>query len=161
MNRTFLLAALFAAGLFPWSLRAQPSTLANQPRFGVVVENLNSGAQQCGLTEPQVQTDVEIRLRRSGAVVVPPLVGTYFYVNVHTVPIQSWGASLGACAYNISLEFRQQVYLSGHRITAATWDTAMLGISSETSGRQIRDSLGDLVDKFLNDWLSVNNRGAR
>jgi hypothetical protein len=169
MKRTFLLAALCAAGLSPWALRAEGdqerSTLANRPRFYVIVEVLDD-AQQCGLTEPQVQTDVELRLRRSGVVVDPRTErhGLLLYVNIHAHALtpKSEGAGLG-CVYNISVEFHQLVklLLDGRETLAPTWLTGMLGVTADTSGRQIRDALGDLVDRFLNDWLSVNPPKAR
>jgi hypothetical protein len=153
MKRTFLLAALCATGVLRWPLRAASdlarSTLANKPRFNVAVESLDSEAQQCGLTEPQVRTDVEIRLRRSGVVVDPALV-PYLYVNVNVLPTPR------GCVYDISLDFRQHVALDGRVIVAATWSTGALGMTLDTSGRRIRNDLSDEVDKFLNDWLSVN-----
>ncbi len=153
-RRAFLLAVLFTAGLFPWSLNAdrEPRTLANKPRFAVIVESLDSDATRCGLTVPQVRTDVEIRLRRSGVVVVDQTTFGFLYVDIsvlRTIP--------GRCAYNIRVVFDQPAYLlDGGRIVASTWDTGSLGVSPDTSGRDIRDALGDLVDQFVNDWLSVN-----
>jgi hypothetical protein len=98
-----------------------------------------------------LRTDVEIRLRRAG-VVVDSTEPTYLYVNVNALR-----SSLGGCVYAILVKFEQPAFLpSGRTVIAATWDSGTLGTTPQTDGRHIRDVLGDLVDQFVNDWLSAN-----
>ena len=44
----------------------------------------------------------------------------------------------------------------GALLDVPTWSRRILGSVGAKNLRDIRDSIGDLVDEFINDWLAVN-----
>jgi hypothetical protein len=109
-----------------------------------------------GLTDQAIQTDVEQKLRQGGVRVVTPeeahrLPGRpHLYVNVNLTD--------NGRAASIDLELDQDVRLERNGQTVpsvATWvDDAL--IAPNTTGQHIRDVIKNLVDHFLNAWLSFN-----
>jgi hypothetical protein len=80
----------------------------------VVVENIDQNAERDGLTEHQVQTDVELRLRQSGIRVLSEeeRLATpgrpYLYINVNTFK----NNDMEFYVYSITVELNQNVWLS-------------------------------------------------
>lgn len=121
----------------------------------VLVQDLSDGAKVLGLNKDDIQTDVELKLRLAGMRVVTEEEGfklpgdPYLYVNV-TLPDTPRVAS-------IAIELRQDAVLRRNSAIAhsvITWSSG--AVISSPSAQIIRDDFKDLVDKFLNDWLSVN-----
>jgi hypothetical protein len=138
--------------------------LRGRRSFHVTVENLDANAQQCGVSGSQIQTDVELRLRRSGVTVVDRTSSSdALYVNLNVVHTPF------GCIYAVQVEFNQFMFREVDVIAAlpgspsptlsalcTTWSVGTLGTTPDLGGRRIRDSIGDQVDIFLNAWLSVN-----
>jgi hypothetical protein len=121
----------------------------------VAIEPLPDGATVLGLTEEAIQTDVELKLRLAGLRVVTQsewlqLPGQpYLYVKINV--------STGSQAANVDVELCQNVLLKRNNSPAfgvATWRVG--GVISGPDAQFIRERTKDLVDKFLNAWLSVN-----
>lgn len=137
-------------------------TLKQKPLVGlkgvqVLVESLEPEAERLGLTNNQIKTDVELLLRKAGIRVLTQeeMENTsgmpYLYVNVNT----SIGG--GLIAYNISVELSEFVTLAnGLQAFGVIWDTGRIGTVLTNNIRQIRDSIGDEVDNFINDYLAAN-----
>lgn len=137
------------------------ATLRGLAGVGVVVEPLGKEIERDGLTAAQIQTDVELRLRRSGIHVLsiaenrnaPGMPFLSVRVNVlkqKDIPLY---------AFSIYVTLMQDVLLardskiSSH---AATWDTDSVGTVGEAHLRDVRNSVGDYVDRFINAYLAVN-----
>jgi hypothetical protein len=124
-------------------------TLVGITAVKVLVEQLPPGAAKLGLTAGSIQTDVELKLRLAGMRTMASS-ATYLYVNVNVI-----GSSRAA---NILVELRQNARLENYptilAIGATTWRSGSLGENPNAQG--IRNTIKDLVDQFLNDWLSVN-----
>jgi len=120
----------------------------------VVVEELSSAVEQAGLHRTDIQTDVELKLRLAGIKVLPeddPSGSPYLYINAHVI----LGQTMPTYAA-VDCELHQYVILARDesiKTTAATWNTGSAGISSL---EHVRDHIKDLVDIFINDYLSVN-----
>lgn len=107
-----------------------------------------------GMLSP-IQTDVELRLRKAGVAVsdgssVPQ---AYLFVLISSVK------KAGIYAYNCRVELKQDVVTRSNRFSmlAPTWSDSSNGmVGRDNMVKEIRDVVGDLVDKFLNDFLSVN-----
>lgn len=116
----------------------------------VVVEDLSEGTLKLGLTKEAIRTDVELKLRLAGIRILAANPGEpYLYINVNVLPS-------GAVA-NVSVALTQPVKLirdPGIEVLADTWGHEIL-ITHPTT-REIRSATKDLVDQFLNAWLSVN-----
>jgi hypothetical protein len=124
----------------------------------VVVESLKAEAERDGLDETSIQTDVELKLRLAGIAVLTKeerlaAPGTPFlYINVNT-------QSGSLYAYSISVQLEQDVRLDrdpSTRISATTWSVTSVGTVGRNNLRDVRDSIKDIVDIFINAYLSVN-----
>ncbi|MGA9754851.1 MAG: hypothetical protein WBV23_06880 [Desulfobaccales bacterium] len=126
----------------------------------VLVENLKPEIERLGLIRDQIQTDVEMRLRKAGARVLTEKEsqGTpgmpYLYVNVNAVTKP--GSTF--CAYSIKVQLKKKVAIeSGFKIPGVVWHTTgYAGTCKITNITQIRNLVGDQVDQFINDYLAAN-----
>jgi hypothetical protein len=118
--------------------------------------------QQHGLTKEQLQTDTEINLRAAGIKVIPtqdellkepgnPLL--YVYVVTRYEP------GLKGFVIHCQVELRQLVQLERAPTlfdVSATWSKAGMTLIGEESAQNIRGFVKDLVDKFINAYLTAN-----
>jgi len=140
----------------------QRNTLKGLQGVYVIVESLKPEVEKYGLTEQQLQTDVELRLRQNGIKVLSQQewLSTpgrpWLYVNVNVVihdepPL--------VVAYNILLKLKQDVLLerdTTKRCDASTWYTGSIGCASLGKIGTIREHVKNYVDKFINDYLAAN-----
>ncbi len=130
-------------------------TLKGIDTLFVVVENLSDAAKALNLTTDVIQTDVELKLRLAGIHVVKLQVGAklsgspYLYVNV-TATEDHRAAYVDVELDQDATLVRNSTYAQG----VTTWSTGV--ILSNASGQDVRNYIKDHIDKFLNDWLSVN-----
>ncbi len=126
----------------------------------VLVEPMTPDAERDGLTKDQLQTDIELRLRKAGINVaslpLPETGWAYLYLSVHArkyPEVQTYSVAL-------SLQFRQWVILErdpGVRAPATTWGTSSSGLmGSRVIRNLVRDGVADAVDKFINAYLEQN-----
>jgi hypothetical protein len=140
------------------------ATLRGVEGVYVIVEDLKSDVERAGLTRQQLQTDVELQLRKAGIRVFAkqeqfrspgqPLL----YVNASALLHPN-----GLAAYNIRVELNQRASLDINTSSAsvATWHVGMLGmIGVSRVSDTVRNDVRDLVDQFINAYLSVNPRPA-
>jgi hypothetical protein len=125
----------------------------------VLVEVLNPEAERLGLTQDQIKTDVELRLRKAGVRVLtnedryktPGM--PYLYVNVNT----SFKSGTGLCAHSVGVELKEMVMLARRFETVGSiWRTGSVGTVGIANIKELRGSVGDLVDEFINDYLAAN-----
>ena len=139
----------------------EKETLRGLTGVQVVVEDLRPEVERRGLTRDQIQTDVELRLRRNKIRVLSTDESfitpgkPWLYVSVTVGPCEE---SLFA-AFNISLELKQQVILERDQTKvpfAITWIKWGVGAESVNNLQSIRDWVKEYVDIFSNDFLAVN-----
>jgi hypothetical protein len=130
------------------------ATLKGVDSVLVAVEDMEPGAERDGLTQSQIQTDVELRLRQSG-ITVDPTSHYILYVNVNTVRTDD-----GFYAYNIEVSFAQAVMLLRAPETVLnfvpTWGVGSVGTIRANRLRNVRSRVIDHVDKFINAYLEQN-----
>jgi hypothetical protein len=126
----------------------------------VVVEDIDSDAAQNGLRRSDVQTDVELKLRLAGITVLTEeqnlasAASPFIHVVITTLKSQN---RPGLYSYDVSVQLKQWVTLAnGSHTYAGTWGDGSIGIVGTDKLRTIRDSVKDVVDAFINDWLAVN-----
>ena len=126
----------------------------------VVVEELNSDARRGGISESQLETDTELRLRRNGVRVTQP---TFPYLYVRVIALRDTtvsGRELGySTAIEVSLmELAVLIREPLHTVAARTWRKVGLISSADSSSfrRRVREQIQDLVDQFSNDYLAMN-----
>jgi hypothetical protein len=137
------------------------ATLRGLKGVYVLVEPLRAETERAGLTKAQIQTDVELRLRKAGIRVLSEKErdetpgSPYLYVNVQVVE-----TNVPLYAFSIDVALMQRVLLERDpkiRSLAETWDTASTGMVREDTLRKFpRDSLADKVDAFINAYLTEN-----
>jgi hypothetical protein len=124
-------------------------SLAGLTGVDVVIENLSAGADKLGLTKEAIQTDVELKLRLAGMQIVASS-SVYLWISVTVTKSGN--------AADMDVELHQPVGLVRDLTiltpNGSTWSEATLLANPTAAG--IRNIIKDLVDSFLNAWLSVN-----
>jgi hypothetical protein len=135
-------------------------TLRGISGISVVVENLKEQARQGGLHEEDIRTDVELKLRLAGVKVLTAPESTalpgspYLYVSVTSVL-----SGAGVYGLYVEVSLNQRVLLAREQsisVTAPTWSTSYIVTIGMNNLLEVRDDIKELVDKFLNAYLSVN-----
>jgi hypothetical protein len=158
----FVVALLLLVASPAFSQDDEPArrTLRGLKGVYVLVEDLESDAEKAGLSTNQIYTDVVLRLRKAGIKVLtwqevsnepgnPNL-----YIRASTMDTAN-----GLYAYNIDVHLSQLVMLtrkSAIKFHATTWIVSRLGTVGFAVMPTIRDSICDLVDKFINAYLAMN-----
>jgi hypothetical protein len=139
--------------------------------FVIVESSKKPELERGGVSENLIQTDVELRLRVSGikvftedeAIDAPGLPTLQITISVSGfAKLPDVGTSKGEelCAYSVSTSLFQTVTLkrdpNTEPIHAATWRVSTTAAALASNLSRIRDSVKDLVDKFINAYLSVN-----
>jgi len=119
-----------------------------------------------GLSEYQVRTDVELKLRRngfkvlskqgySGDMLTPVLKVT---ITSHPVRDQYTNTMAGlAASVNVSLSQYVRLVRNENIVMAATWaDGSIIVSNTQEYPQYARRVVSDLVDAFLNDYLAAN-----
>ena len=129
----------------------------------VLIETLHPDLESDGLSETQLQTDVELKLRLAGIKVLTREQHllqdedgqAYLYLSINSLKDQSGFYSL--C---IDLSLNQNVRLVRNFQlvqSVSTWSMGSVMTGGENRLRQaVRDSVKDRVDEFINAFLSVN-----
>jgi len=162
-----IVAALFIVGLgwpsLSWAYD-QKEVLRGLKGIKVVVEKLKPDVERLGLTMSQLQSNVEAQVRKVGIKVLkafkPPAM-TALYVNVHTL-IPSQAKSV--VVYSINIMVYENVYLKRDigtigdlkEVRAADWVQATVGLVGVSHIRDIYKKVELQVDKFLSDYLAMN-----
>lgn len=134
-------------------------TLRGLEGVRVALEPLKWIIEQRGLTTAQLQNDTELKLRLAGIKVTPseesPVIPgkPLLYVNAKVIK----QGSKERYILHVRVELSQGVALVRApkvRSSAATWSVSVTGISPKLS--PVRDQVKELVDLFINAYLSVN-----
>jgi hypothetical protein len=137
-------------------------TLRGLPGVTVVIEPLQATAEQDGLTQGELQAEVERQLQAAGIRVLTQdewrnTPGSpYLYVNVSALK-----KNYGLYAYSIEVCLNQLVTLLRDQAIkefAETWETREVGTVGKDRLATVRDSVAAHVNIFIRDYFSVNPR---
>ncbi|MGE0823746.1 MAG: hypothetical protein AB7G75_03350 [Candidatus Binatia bacterium] len=143
---------------------AKQESLRGLKGIGVVIEPLQPETEQDGLTQSLIRTDVELALRQAGIHVlsqeesVSEPGSPYLYINLNTVKSEVLYA-FTSYLYSLQVSFRQEVTLTRDpqiRVSAATWQSGVLGSISASNLQNLRKTIRDSLDQFINDYLAAN-----
>ena len=118
----------------------------------MVLEEFNKELEKEGTTKDQVQTDVELRLRRNGVQVRDDTAAFLYVVVIAQRNHDLW-------AFSIHLGLQQPVLLERDRSILTfgeTWTQNAVQTMGTLRTAAVRASVDDLVDQFINDYLAVN-----
>ncbi len=134
----------------------------------VIVEDFSNDAKRAGLTEAQIKTDVELRLRQAGIKVMVRLERLLMpgkpFLHVRIAVMRSATAQYSeavANAFTVQVTLSEFVNSPRNRLkvfSAITWEGSMklVLVSSHRLARMARDVIRDRIDEFINDYLAVN-----
>jgi len=137
-------------------------TLAGLHGVRVVVRMSDSDETRTpGLSQSQLQTDVEIKLRQAGITVLSQQEapsGPTLGVNVSLLNVSSPTNPLGIYAVSLTVELHQWVRLTRNpsvTVWVSTWSTTgQFGTTAHLSS--VRDIVRDMTDQFINAYLAAN-----
>ncbi|MHC5111457.1 MAG: hypothetical protein ACYTHJ_16445 [Planctomycetota bacterium] len=126
--------------------------------FYVTVEDILS--EDLPVTEDQIRTDVELRLRNHGIEVLEEqaLEASCLYVKLIWLPIKNQHNVAVGYAYTVEVGFQSMaIFKNGVHSQAPIWSESSLGVTSKNQLLQdCRRYVFDYVDQFANAWLKVN-----
>jgi len=134
-------------------------TLRGIKEVNLVIESIEPEIQNLGLTQAQVQADVEAKLRAANIAIAPGIErgrpAVYLYVQVMRPE------KINRLFYSISLSLLQNVVLERDpnvKTNTDTWLVRVLGMSSGTEA--IRADIRSLLDQFIEDYRQANVKKA-
>lgn len=150
---------LTAAGAFAQKV-SQEDSLRGLSGVSVLVAEVNSDAERDGLMRGQLQTDIELRLRKAGIRVLAntdpdtPLL-PQLYLKVRAVKRSEF--NLYAFSINVQVNDFVDLRRKPTRPAVVTiWEADTAGSVGSDKLRTVRETVGDLVDRFINDYLAQN-----
>ena len=164
MRTTVLVLGLLGCGinLLAGDSEQERQTLKGIKSVDVFVLDLSPDEMSDGLSVSQIKTDVELRLRLAG-IKVDPTSSIRLYVAPNLVKVAATrigNATLEAYyGYNIDVECDQPVIVvaTGRLASGKTWSTSTVAtVGRRAMSKEVRESIGGQVDRFINSYLSVN-----
>ena len=155
-----VLAMVFSLAWMDSLAFTDKATLKGLKGIAVVIEDLCPELNEVGLTERQIQTDVELKLRSAGIKVLTiekalkEKDSSLIYINVNSFKYKQ--RPQGWFVYNIICNLNEHVFLERNpyiKTLGTTWQNGYLGIGNI---KAIRESVKDRIDQFINAYLSVN-----
>lgn len=132
----------------------------------VLIEELTPDLENLNLTMIQIQSEVELKLRKAGVQVLPreenekiqPLRKPYLYIRINSARLSPRKESI---VFNIGIALNQQVTIRGQADSkkcffAPTWYTSIVGAAGRKNTQEIMDAIQDLTDKFIDAYLKAN-----
>jgi hypothetical protein len=142
-----------AAPASPMDSPESRATLKRIKAVSVMVEWIDPEVEREGLTRDQLQSDVEMRLRKAGIPVVPSA-GESLHI---TVQPMKHSADLYAYAIHVALHQRVKLSRDSNIVASApTWGVGCIGTVRPDDLRNVRASLADDVDKFIAAYREQN-----
>ena len=154
-------AVVTAVILFCSTMPAQNSeesrkSLKGITGFYVSIEQLNQAVEKEGLTTNQIRTDVELRLGMAGIKVLTKEQASQAPGKPLLVVDLAIDSKQGLYPYALDIGVRQIARLERDpavTVYATTWSVGSAGIAGLSN---IKDTVRNLLDEFINAWLSVN-----
>jgi len=132
----------------------------------VAVSELKQEVERDGLFKAQLQTDVELGLRKAGIRVLTKeqwlIAPGQPTLDVIVALFKSPSSNVAVYAKSVNVVLRQNVVLSRKPYTivrgAITWESTLMGGVSNSTVLQkdIRDIVADRFDEFINAFLAAN-----
>jgi hypothetical protein len=126
------------------------------------VERLESEIVKDGLTQQQIEEDVKQKLDSAGIKILSNAEGLRQFANPHLLVkprINKTKTGLYLCF--ITIEFVQDARLVRNRSIlrpVPTWSVGVQGAMYKNFSEKVRNHIKDLMDRFIDAYLSVNPR---
>ena len=157
-----LVFVVIESPLFGINGKSNRATLKGVKGVGILVENLSQEVEREGITKNQLQIELEFKLREAGIKVltkeecltVPGEPYLYININLNTAKTEN-----DVYPYSIDVMFIQKVSLvrdPQQTTYSVTWSTGGVGSISKQLLNQLRSSVSDIVDIFIQAYLAEN-----
>jgi hypothetical protein len=127
--------------------------------LAVEVGEIDGKLSQRGLTQDQIQTDVELRLRKAG-ISIKNRQEILSYPQIYVTLLASNREDSKLYTYMVRVQvndgFSRSCKEPGSMILATVWEEMSLGTVGENHLRDLREDVADLVDRLINDYLAAN-----
>ena len=127
----------------------------------VWVKNIDPQIVPLGLTQEQVKTDIELRLRQAGIRVLTEkecratMGHPYLSVDISISEIKISNDRVGY-AYYIGVQLTESVRVArGYEVIGSIWSIGSVGAIGKDAS-PIRNIISGSVDKFINDYKAAN-----
>jgi hypothetical protein len=155
----FIASAILTAGAIGQEVEYSRQALEGFHTRGVpvFVEVSGDPLPSGGVTSRQLQTDVELRLRRAG-IKIQPQADIPSYPQL-IVKVSLLEAVEGLFAYSVTVEvfdFARLDCTDRSIAPSVTWQEGTIGVVGREKFRSIRDNVNDYVDRFVNAYLAAN-----
>jgi hypothetical protein len=122
----------------------------------ILIEDLPNELIKAGLTDNQIRTDVEIKLRQAKIKIAGSSTNPYisFYVNLSAIETND-----GLIAFHLNISLLQSVVLERDRTISTispTWTKNIIGVVGRNRVNTIRENIKDITDEFILDYLKAN-----
>lgn len=159
MKSCLLLCLVFlfsASSASAQAKESQKESLRGVKGLAVII----ASSDDYGIAADKLQTDVEIKLRKIGLIVLTKEQSLKYANSPYmTVEVYTLKSSTGISAYSINIQFKQLMTLDrdpDQSFFTATWRDSEFGTIGSARVSELRQTVNDLVDKFINDYLAVN-----
>jgi hypothetical protein len=133
--------------------------LVGLPSVGVVASIDNKEAMP-GLTKEQIKTDIELRLLKAGVRVLTERESVHtkgYPLLIASVATFQMEEARGLVVYSVRLSLVENAKLQrGPYYSVETWNGHIMGRVGDKNIRSLMNEVGNLVDKFINDYLAAN-----
>ncbi len=145
-----------------YKLPLEVQSLAGVKDIYVLLAPLKEDAKYAGLTEEQLQTDVELKLRLAGIKVntKEEFLASEDMAHVYVRCGTSSNKDIPSIPYTVSVSLGQTVQLRRSpnvSVSGTTWETGFVGLCPKGKFQEItRQVVKNQMDEFINDYLTAN-----
>jgi hypothetical protein len=141
------------------ALTIKQKALIGLKGIGIDIVETSPEVKRLGLTPAQIKTDVELRLRKAGIKVLTDKerqeTPGFPFLQVTVTTMVSQDSAL--LVFSIAVDLIEWVMLArGGETWGQIWHTSSTGKGGVNHIRNLRESVGDKVDEFINDYLAAN-----
>ena len=129
-------------------------TLKDISVVSVLWEDLSVGPNMLAVTKETIQTDIELKLRLAGLRVVTEEEAVLLPGSPRVHVTTFVGPVAEVSLVEVKLMQRVRLDRNAQSVYSATWQKN--SVSWNVHAQFVRDQIKDVVDQFVNAWLSVN-----
>lgn len=134
--------------------RITRENLSGLKKVSIFVSSLGKAIKESGVTEAQLQKEVEIRLRR--VEIYDEKAQSHIYINITAIESDNYSIK---CKLEIALKEPAQLERNNSSILATTWERIeYIEVEKNRVQNVIRDKIGQKIDQFIDDYQADNSK---
>ena len=134
--------------------RITRENLSGLKKVSIFVSPLSKAIKESGITEAQLQTEVEIRLRRTD--IYDEKAQSHIYINITDIESDNYSIK---CKLEIALKEPARLERNNSSILVTTWERIeYIEVEKNRVQNVIRDKIGQKIDQFIDDYQTDNSK---